>query len=223
MSYCMTKPTFFSKWGGKKIYKHTKKSFVFFFSPHQISRRFPQLLLGEDGGARAAPVTVSDSEMFKTVQGHHFFFLCRAADIRISPYRTLSSTTWPQLNSQWKKNKKESEKNKRMELGVLPKKCHKKNSILKIMKDPKEIELALKKKKKKTKLVWKQNSFQTHPFPPGVLLLSPSASSLSSSLSVTRTGKGSGAIKLGHVSLPLSSVGGRMGSSVGLSSSVFWV
>lgn len=78
MSYCMTKLSFFSKCETdqkkkkRKIYKYTRKSFVF-FSP-QISRRFLQLLLGEDGGVRAAPITVRDSEMFKTVQGHRYFF-----------------------------------------------------------------------------------------------------------------------------------------------------
>lgn len=76
MSYSMT--TLFSKSEHKprtkkKIDKYTRKSFVFFFSSY-FQKIPPAVVIGKNGGVRTAPITASDSEMFKTVQGHHNFF-----------------------------------------------------------------------------------------------------------------------------------------------------
>lgn len=80
MSHRMTKLNFFCehKQRTKKEKSiNTLESLLSFFFPHN-SRRFLQLLFGEDGGVRAVQYlqhpSPNDSEMFKTVQGHHYFF-----------------------------------------------------------------------------------------------------------------------------------------------------
>lgn len=62
---------------------NTLESFVVLF-PEDSSRCF---FVGERGGICTIPLTACNLETFKTVQGHRyvFFFLWRAADIRISP------------------------------------------------------------------------------------------------------------------------------------------